>query len=204
MASPNTAKVVKDTTPQKPDYSKATDGTKVIHDDPWLEPCKQALIDRHSRYAYKKKQIEDAEGSLLKFSEGYKKYGFNRVEGGITYREWVPAAEQVYIMGEFNDWNRRSHELKKDNFGTWEIFLPDRDGRPAIQHKTKVKTVIITKDGQQLERIPAWIKVMAREGKHPLRWRVLGARNSVPVEALNSESPRRHPNLRMPRRHVLA
>lgn len=147
----------------KADYSKATDGTRVIHDDPWLEPCKQALIDRHSRFVNKKKEIEASEGNLVKFSQGYKKYGFNRVEGGITYREWVPNANQVYIMGEFNGWNRRSHELQHDEFGTFSIFLPDVDGRPAIQHKTKVKTVIVTKQNEQIERIPAWIKVVWQE-----------------------------------------
>lgn len=41
-------KVVEEEAPEpvKIDYSQATDGTRVIHDDPWLEPFAQTLRDR--------------------------------------------------------------------------------------------------------------------------------------------------------------
>eukprot|EP01114_Cavostelium_apophysatum_P006914 TRINITY_DN1849_c0_g1_i1.p1 TRINITY_DN1849_c0_g1~~TRINITY_DN1849_c0_g1_i1.p1 ORF type:complete len:769 (+),score=190.37 TRINITY_DN1849_c0_g1_i1:110-2416(+) len=164
-------------------YLNATDGTRVIHDDPWLEPCAQALRDRYSRYLYKKKMIEDNEGGLDKFSQGYKKMGFNRTEGGIMYREWAPNARQAFLMGDFNGWDRRSHEMKKDEYGVFSLFLPDQNGKPAISHKTKVKIAMFTMAGEWIERIPAWIKVVWQEKgnvhfdgvywepEEPYRWR---------------------------------
>lgn len=34
-----------------------------------------------------------------------------------------PHAANVSIAGDFNDWNTRSHPMKKDKKGVWEISL---------------------------------------------------------------------------------
>jgi len=146
--------------PPKANYENATDGTKVIVDDPWLEPFADVLRARHTRFIEKKKELEQKEGGILKFSEGYKIYGFHRVKGGIVYRELAPGAKQIFLMGDFNQWNRDSHELKRDDFGVFSITLPDNpDGTPAIKHKTKLKIAVVTPTGSKEDRIPAWIKV---------------------------------------------
>lgn len=38
-----------------------------------------------------------------------------------------------------DNWNRDSHEMKKDNFGVFEIVLPAVNASPAIAHDSKVK-----------------------------------------------------------------
>jgi len=149
-------------------YLNAKDGTRVIHDDPWLEPYKETLKARYAKYQEKKRQIEEYEGGLDKFSQGYKKMGFNRVEGGIMFREWAPGAQRLFLFGEFNGWNRESHEAKKDQYGVFSLFLPDVHGKPAIQHATKVKLSLVTGSGEKVDRIPAWIKVVWQQGQSPL------------------------------------
>ncbi len=48
---------------------------------------------------------------------------------GIRFQ--FPAAEvqEVYLTGDFNDWNTTSLPMKKDENGDWEIFLSLQPGR---------------------------------------------------------------------------
>ncbi|KIW13779.1 1,4-alpha-glucan-branching enzyme [Exophiala spinifera] len=134
------------------------DGTGVIQLDPWLEPFKDALKHRFAKAQKWIKTINDTEGGLEKFSRGYEKMGFTfSPNGDITYREWAPNAEQAYLIGEFNNWNRDSHPMKKNHYGVWELHLPAKDGVPAIPHNTKLKISLVIPGGERIERIPAWI-----------------------------------------------
>ena len=38
-----------------------------------------------------------------------------------------------------DNWNRDSHEMKKNEFGVFEITLPAQNGQPAIPHDSKIK-----------------------------------------------------------------
>ncbi len=45
---------------------------------------------------------------------------------GTYFAVWAPDAEQVFVMGDFNDWSKTSHPLKpKERSGIWEGFVPD-------------------------------------------------------------------------------
>ncbi len=46
---------------------------------------------------------------------------------GVYFAVWAPNAEQVSVMGDFNEWNRESHQLqaRSDNSGIWEGFVPE-------------------------------------------------------------------------------
>ena len=37
-------------------------------------------------------------------SQGFKHFGINRGNGVTTYREWVPAAQAVALIGDFSGW----------------------------------------------------------------------------------------------------
>lgn len=102
--------------------------------------------------------INQYEGGLEKFSRGYERYGFIvGANGDITYREWAPNAEQAFLTGDFNGWNRDSHPLTRDNYGVWSTTLPAQGGVPAIAHGSKVKISMIIPGGERIERLPAWI-----------------------------------------------
>ena len=85
------------------------------------------------------KSIEEAtllsEQDIFLFNEGshfrlYEKLGSHLLsagEGQGTYfAVWAPDAEQVSVIGDFNDWNKTAHPLKpRDRSGIWEGVIPE-------------------------------------------------------------------------------
>lgn len=143
------------------DYSKATDGTRVISIDPWLEPFAPALRSRHALYKKWSDTIEKTEGGLDQFSLGFQKMGFHvdSKTGTVTYREYAPAVIRAYLIGDFNGWNRDSHPMERDNYGVWSIEVPGHGGKCPIEHGSKIKISMVSPvSGQRLERLPAWIQ----------------------------------------------
>jgi 1,4-alpha-glucan branching enzyme len=45
----------------------------------------------------------------------------------------------VANLNILDGWNRDSHEMKKNQFGVFEITVPAKDGQPAIPHDSKIK-----------------------------------------------------------------
>jgi predicted carbohydrate-binding protein with CBM48 len=62
--------------------------------------------------------------------------GTNLTANGATFRVWAPAAEAVYVCGDFNDWRRADTELLVRQAGTG--YSP-RKGRRAVQVLDKGK-----------------------------------------------------------------
>lgn len=139
-------------------FYKNIDDLPVMHNDPYLRNYKLHFEIKQNLFLQRYDQIVKNEGSLINFSHSYKSNGLIVKPDGILYREWLPAAKDVYLFGEFNDWNRKSHQCKRDEFGFWELFLPNVDGKPAIPHNTKVKIHIQKPDGGWSDKIPAWVR----------------------------------------------
>ena len=140
------------------------DGTECLRFDDSLWSHADHIKFRYNWYKGLRQAIDDKEGGLGAFSEGYKIYGFNRAEvdgrPGIMYREWAPAALAVALVGDFNDWEPRDDNWAwKNEFGVWELFLPDdpETGEPQIAHRSRIKCRLETSEGNWVDRIPAWI-----------------------------------------------
>lgn len=43
---------------------------------------------------------------------------------GVTFRVWAPHAEKVYVTGTFNDWNKTSTPLVRDDKDCWSTEVP--------------------------------------------------------------------------------
>lgn len=144
--------------------SKSPDGTGLIGHDPWLAPFASSLRLRYTQYRAKRKELESACGSLAEAGEAYRYFGFNRGErdgaSGLWYREWAPGAEALYLTGDFNGWDRRSHAMERDEFGVWHLFLPDGGAQPA--HDSRVKVHVVA-HGSGMDRIPAYIRRVVYE-----------------------------------------
>ena len=53
---------------------------------------------------------------------------------GVQFAVWAPNAERVSVMGEFNQWDRKSHPLRSiGDCGIWEGFVPG--ARPGSCYK---------------------------------------------------------------------
>eukprot|EP00128_Syssomonas_multiformis_P008502 Colp12_sorted_trinity150504_noHs@6785 len=141
------------------------DAANLLQLDPYLSPFYPRIAHRYHNYERLRHEIEKHEGSLEKFSRGYEFMGFNRVDGGIMFREYAPNAVSMHLIGDFNGWNRHSHPCRKGDFGKWEIFLPDVNGQEAIPHNSKIKVTMTLPSGEVIDRIPAWIKRVVQEEK---------------------------------------
>jgi 1,4-alpha-glucan branching enzyme len=74
------------------------------------------------------------EDDLYLFNEGshfrlYEKLGAHPLTvnnlKGTYFSVWAPDAKQVYVIGDFNGWDRASHPLQpRGNSGIWEGFIP--------------------------------------------------------------------------------
>jgi 1,4-alpha-glucan branching enzyme len=130
----------------------------IIQEDPWLEPYAQDVQDRLQRFTTALRHIEDAAGSLLDFATAHQYYGihFNKEKNGWTYREWAPNATALFLTGDFNQWDRATHPLTKNDNGDWEIFLPYNEYKDRFVHGSKLKVTIHGNIGV-IDRIPAYI-----------------------------------------------
>lgn len=120
--------------------------------DPMLENFKGDLEYRNRRF-YDVKETLAGEGSLSEFANGHKYYGFHKEKDGWVYREWAPAAEALYLIGDFNHWNKISHPLERIDFNTWEIHL----GPDELKHGDLVKVRVVFR-GKSTDRIPLYIR----------------------------------------------
>ncbi|KAL7719466.1 1.4-alpha-glucan branching enzyme [Entamoeba marina] len=138
---------------------------QLLIDDSHLEPYASTIYGRQRKTYELLNKIENNEGSLENFARSYQRYGLVRtteeVDGkkvdGWSIREWAPNFKEMYLFGDFNDWNRQtSIKLNRDTYGTHSVFIPDVNGSPVIAHMSKIKVYGITHNGEQLDRIPTY------------------------------------------------
>ncbi len=128
-------------------------GLRILEIDPWLEPYKGDLEMRMRRYEGVKKELLGENKSFKDFANGHEYFGFHRTNTGWFYREWAPAADALFLIGDFNDWDRTTHEMTKKENGVWEIFIP---GKGTLKHQSRVK-VHVVHDGQGRDRVPLYV-----------------------------------------------
>ncbi len=132
-----------------------------IMDDHWLDPVQDDIIARYERFQSKYKELDGYyAGGLVDFAGQYKYLGLNYSEDehGWWMREWAPAAKEMYIFGDFNNWNRYQYPLKRRDDGIWEIFLDDKTFAKTFVHGSLYKLIIHGADDTILERLPAYVK----------------------------------------------
>ena len=120
--------------------------------DPWLGPHSGDIELRMNRFKEKRWQIAGGAETLTDFANGAMYYGFHRTESGWVFREWMPGADEVCLMGDFNEWNRTDHPLERMENGVWEIRL---EGKDALKHGQFVK-LWVRRGEEWFERLPAY------------------------------------------------
>ena len=125
---------------------------RILDIDPYLSSHEGDLNLRMDNYSRKKEELVGKRGRLSAFANGHKYFGFHRTRGGWVYREWAPAAEAMYLTGDFNEWNSRSHAMTSLDNGVWEIEIKGKD---TLKPGQKVQAVVIHA-GNELRRIPTY------------------------------------------------
>ena len=126
---------------------------KIFRFDKKLKEFSKDFNLRMERYQKKYKELVPDGSSLADFANGHNYFGFHKTETGWFYREWAPAAECVYLTGDFCNWDRTAYPLKKLDSGVFELFL---EGTDTLRDGMKVMAVIHS-GGKELERIPLYI-----------------------------------------------
>lgn len=176
----------------------STQGTvvdEILKIDPWLIPNKDDLLRRYHVARQWEELLDQDEGGLLKFAEGYKYYGFqiNHDTGETVYREWAPNAIEASLIGDFNNWDRNSHKMTVNAFGVWSITVPPtHDGQVAIPHGSKVKISLVIPGGERIERLPAWITRVTQDLKVSPVYDAIFWNPPQPYQWQNSSPPKPH------------
>lgn len=123
--------------------------------DGWLAPFTEAIRERLRLFDWRLAQIKKHYGSLEAIADSAHTMGirFDETRRKWIYREWAPSARGLWLIGDFNGWNNRSHPLKPGKGGVWEIVLDEN----VLHHGDRVKVHVLGSKGQENDRIPAYI-----------------------------------------------
>lgn len=128
----------------------------LVVNDPWLAPHEGAIRRRLDRFQETLAHIEQHSGSLSAHATGHKFTGIQYQAAGPCWmiREWAPKAKAVFLIGDFNGWNRESHPLAPAGGGVWQLRLPG----DALDHGQRVKLHVVGADDSRRDRVPACIR----------------------------------------------
>jgi 1,4-alpha-glucan branching enzyme len=125
---------------------------KIIQQDTLLMPYASALEGRHNYALQKENELLRKHKSLSDFAVGYLYFGLHKVKRSWFLREWAPNATAIYLIGNFNNWEKdEKFRLKQLENGVWEGVFHDQ----IFKHGDLYKLFVEWENGCG-ERIPAW------------------------------------------------
>lgn len=133
----------------------------LVKNDTYLEPYEDAIRGRHNHYLWKMNQLtSNGRKSLSDFANGHEYYGLHKLSKGWVFREWAPNATDIYLVGDFNDWQETERYRAKriEGTGNWELRLSEK----AIAHGQLYKMHVHWNGGSG-ERIPAWARRVVQD-----------------------------------------
>ena len=95
-------------------------------------------------YAFRSPLLSEFDIHL--FGEGnhhriYEKLGAHLTENkgvkGVYFAVWAPNARNVSIVGNFNEWDGRKHQMQRTGNGIWQLFIPEL--KPGEIYKYEIK-----------------------------------------------------------------
>ena len=134
---------------------------RILELNPQLMPFQGDIDLRMHLYHHTKWRLLGDKMTLNEFANAHDYFGIHHVDGGWVYREWAPSAHQLYLTGEFNDWNQTEYPLTRLENGIWELKL---DGDDALWDGCKVKTVVDA-NMTRTEHIPLYARRVVQDPK---------------------------------------
>ena len=91
-------------------------GSTAVADDPYRFWPTLGDVDLHLIGEGTHRRLWDALGAHARRHEGV---------DGTAFAVWAPAARSVSVVGDFNGWNGRAHQMRLlGSSGVWELFVP--------------------------------------------------------------------------------
>ena len=131
----------------------------IINTDPSLAPFRGDLELRMQNYMDTKKNLLKPGQTLKDFANAHLYFGIHRTQDGWYYREWAPGAQEMYLTGDFCNWDRHAFPMEAKENGVFELFLPGAD---ALQNGQRICAIVVH-DGQELERIPLYANYVVQD-----------------------------------------
>lgn len=125
---------------------------RILETDPYLECYEEDIELRMKLYNEKRRELLGGLECLSDFANGHKYFGFHRTDTGWVYREWAPAAEAMYLTGDFNGWDIEGCPLTPLENGVFEVELK---GKNALRAGQKVQAIVVN-SGKILRRVPVY------------------------------------------------
>ena len=72
-------------------------------------------------------------------------------EDGVHFRVWAPHAENVEVVGDFNDWQDGKTSLEREDHGRWSVFVPG--AKAGQEYKYRIRN-----GDQVLDRIDPYAR----------------------------------------------
>ena len=138
---------------------------RILELNPQLRPFEGDINLRMDLYRATKARLLSGGGTLKDFANAHHYFGIHHLAGKWVYREWAPSAHQLYLTGDFNNWNQTSHPLKRLENGVWELEL---EGDDALWEGCKVKTVVDA-NLTRTEHIPLYARRVVQD-KAAITW----------------------------------
>ena len=158
------------------------DGLHVELDDPYSFLPTLGELDVHLASEGRHERLYEKLGAHVREVDGVR---------GTAFAVWAPNARSVSVVGDFNSWDGRLHQMRTlGASGIWELFLP------GVEDGARYKFELRRQDGTvQLPRRPVRARDRApaadRVGRPHLRARVAGRR--VDRARASSRDPWREP-----------
>jgi len=137
----------------------------IVESDEWLRPAAGELEKRHLQYLARLQYIESKCGSLSDYANAHLYYGVHRdnTNSGWWVRDYLPAAKEVFVFGDWNGWNRRQFPLERDKWGNWSCFINDDEVAGRLKHGSLIKFSIHGADDSWADRIPVYIRRVVQD-----------------------------------------
>ncbi len=169
----------------------------LVQNDPYLKPYEGALNERIDRFLRKKFELlklpwdpekepsgDQGQSGLAAFATGHHYYGLQKEKGWVL-REWAPGASEIYLLGDFSQWQPREEYRFRPAAaaGDWELNL----SLNALNHGDLYK-LLVRWPGGEGERLPAYaVRVVQDKATH-----LFNARFGIPLKTIAGKPPDRH------------
>ncbi|MBF0226151.1 MAG: alpha amylase C-terminal domain-containing protein [Desulfobacterales bacterium] len=133
---------------------------KILKIDSLLIPYEKEILKRINNILVTEEKLTQGKMSLSEFASGHEYFGLHFRDNKWIFREWVPNASKIYLIGNMTDWKEKEEFAlgKINNDGVWAIEMPSY----AMNHGDHFRLKIIW-DGGSGDRIPAYARRVVQD-----------------------------------------
>ncbi|MBQ6471475.1 MAG: alpha amylase C-terminal domain-containing protein [Victivallales bacterium] len=133
-------------------------------DEPGLASYQAVLESRVARALERGRAVQGRRRTLAAACDWHRHYGLHLTRQGWVFREWLPNATAVWLVGDFTAWRREEAFRLVRKGEEWVLRAPAEAIRPGQQYR-----LVVQWPGGEGERLPSAVTHVARST--PELWR---------------------------------